>query len=169
MTSLPYDSLAERSVAGSLLAGVGWDQLGELETIDVFGEREREIIRAALNLRDQGETVDALAVIDALQRDGRLSPAWPSAYEAAGYMSQLMDETPPGIDIQRAAERIVNLARKRQAVVSAKNLVAGLADPTADPQDIAATASRIADLIGDKQHHKPRAEIFLMNVADVEP
>lgn len=174
MMRLPHDDMAERWLAGALLISrqndiIAADHLGELETVDVFDERMQSVIRTALDLRDAGQTVDAVSVADELARTGHISPAWPTVNECVGELLQLMDETPEVWHVAEWSQRIQAAAAKRRAVITAKNLLADLNNPTADAEDIAAAAQHVAELALKGKHKRPRPEILLMNVADVEP
>lgn len=174
MIALPHDLIAEKWLAGCLLIGerdgiIAAEHLGEIETVDLYDERMRLIIRAALDLRDAGQSVDCVAVAEELLRTGRISPAWPSPEDCINELLQLMNDAPHLWHIGEWSKRVQDAARHRQALITVKNLVSDLAKPSVDADDVAETVSRLADLV---RHQKPKThvtEISLMNVADVQP
>lgn len=78
----PYDELAEQSVLGSMMLSKQaiWDCLAVMEPGDLYDPRHEVIFTAIRILGDRGLPVDAITVVDELQRVARLDNAGGAAY-----------------------------------------------------------------------------------------
>lgn len=169
---LPHNPNAERWLIGALLAGQDrfgrstLADLGDLETIDFYDCRHQMIMRTILDRRDRGESCDALAVAEDLERRGLLAEATGDA--GAIFLVQLMDETPSVLHLDEWTKAIRDAAIQRETLLKAKSLAAGLHDPTADPSLLAEEADRLAALIRSGKKTKSRPHLELVRVSEVE-
>ena len=119
----PYNEDAERALLGSafmdrsVIARVS----DRLAARDFYRDRHAVTYQAMLDVEAEGQVVDYLTVMDALERSGKLS-------EAGGmlYLSQLLQAVPTPIHAEQYAELVANTAFMRR-LVSAGGRIATLA------------------------------------------
>lgn len=156
----PHDLDAEDAVLGSILISPGLISELALNLMphDFYGERNKQIYEACLEVNLRNESVNQVTIIHELQRKANDSITH-------SMLTQLINDCPTSLDALDYARIVTNLSLMRRLLKAAKH-IADLAH-AADP-DVSETLSKASSLIGELHGMNNRQGIVSPKVASDE-
>lgn len=140
----PESPDAERAVLGAIL--IDHDALGSvseyLRPIHFYGERNRIIYQAMLDLDEKGNEPDSVTLAEHLRQSGKLEQIGSIAYIVG-----LMEENPGAWLVHQHADIVVEKARLRD-LLQYSQMVASLANSGEDSDEVMAKAETALSEIG---------------------
>lgn len=167
------DDFTERQICGALLIGVDHegkravDQIGDLEPSDLTDRRYQHIMRVVKDFADEGQTAEIIGIVETLEREGNLVPAWASADACVQDMAAMMKESPNAWYAKEWADRILEKSRQRRLLTGVKALANDVANPTIAAEDIAAEFERLAKVARTGKSSRPKSSLNVVNAEDV--
>jgi replicative DNA helicase len=138
----PHSSEAEEAVLGSIL--INPDILDEVIAIvlppDFYILRNGYIFEAILAVRERGEDIDNLTVIQELRDRGRLNDVGGSAY-----ITYLLNNTPTHIHAETYANIVVRAAQRRLLLAAASGVARAALEENAEIEDVLDHAVQIIE------------------------
>lgn len=141
------DQLAEQSVVSGILVGGAealWEVLDILAPGDFYWPKHEVIVRAASDLANRNEPVDAIALSDELERSGMASKAG-----GTPYLFELLSVIPTAVNVGYYAQ-IVQTRAIRRRLVSAGIRITSMGNSTeGDVYDLVDLARADVDKVAD--------------------
>lgn len=146
--TLPHSISAERSLLGGMmLAQDAWDSVVDIVTVgDFYLPKHRFIYQELAKLAEAAEPLDVVTLVDSLEKSGTLESAG-----GAGYLVDLLNDTPSAANIRAYAKIVHDRATLRRIIEAASEIQDTAFNPKGrEASDVLDSAERLIMHVGEK-------------------